>query len=119
MIYEYPSLQTTVTKTDLLDWLSGEMYKTQSHIYNPDTIKFIQQVTGQSSWSLVNQRLENSIHVFSKATFKQLGLSHWDKDVQLLLFLLLTFVPACILAVITTINLGFTLINMGLDRMHQ
>jgi hypothetical protein len=49
-IYEYNNLKNmnAITKQDLLDFLSGDLYKTEGNIFHENTNEFLVQMTGQS-----------------------------------------------------------------------
>lgn len=52
-IYEYRSLKSTITKLDLLEFLSGDTYLTSSHIFNDDTQAFLASLTNYKGASII------------------------------------------------------------------
>ena len=48
-IYEYNNLKSNeiITKQELLDFLSGDQFKTDGVVFHEDTNQFLVQITGQ------------------------------------------------------------------------
>ena len=74
-VYEYRRHNTQpLTKQDLLDYLSGDQFKTESHVYHENTKELLQQLTGRvSSFSLsvINRQIGEYFILKSVDFFKR------------------------------------------------
>lgn len=120
-VYRYQRIKTTVSKDDLLDYLSGENHKELSVIFREDTTEFLQSLTGMSKSSLgfYLTRMEEYFTTESKKVFNKIGLSHWSERVKIAMFMVVILVPIMIILVFATCALIFVIINYVLAFSHN
>lgn len=83
-IYDYAYHKSVITKEDLLDYLSSDNHKSQSHIWHEDTKEYLGHITGTMTTSGVNRYIvmvEDFLKTHSKKMFKSLELTHWKQEV--------------------------------------
>lgn len=45
-VYQYNNVKTQITKQDLLDFLSADLFKTEGVVYHEDTSQLLVEMTG-------------------------------------------------------------------------
>lgn len=121
-VYEYKKKKGEVlTQQAILDYLSGEVYKTESQVHAKNTLEYLENLTGKAaatSFEKLNKELTESFNKRSKAFFKDLGYSHWSANVKLTLYLFMTVVPAIIAISFMMTSVGVMLCNKFLWKLH-
>lgn len=58
------------------------------------------------------------LHDVAKSNFKKLGLSHWDNEAKIALFMFTFFVPVVLIFILVSLNAAFWIFNNTLNRLH-
>lgn len=113
-VYEYASMKSTVSKADLLEYLSGDNHIKSSLVKNEDTREYLKQLTGRVSadgWTPWLIKSEEYLQAKAKAIFKQAGLSHWSDTVKIPLFILAFMVPIFMIILYSCLAVMFSMVN--------
>ena len=115
-VYEYNNLKAmnSITKQDLLDFLSGDLYKTEGNIFHENTSEFLVQMTGQQLGTLqaLFKQFEEWMRVAAKKLFKKAGLSHWEESAKVIMLLIVIMIPVCFIFILTLLGIIFGIINL-------
>lgn len=116
-VYEYNNLKAmnSITKQDLLDFLSGDLYKTEGNIFHENTSEFLVQMTGQQLGTLQSlfKQFEEWMRVAAKKLFKKAGLSHWEESAKVIMLLIVIMIPVCFIFILTLLGIIFGIINLA------
>jgi hypothetical protein len=114
-VYEYNNLKNinSITKQDLLDFLSGDLYKTEGNIFHENTNEFLVQMTGQQlgSFQALFKQFEDWMRSAAKKVFKRAGLSHWEESAKVIILLIVIMIPLCFIFIMTLLGIIFGVIN--------
>ena len=104
----------SITKQDLLDFLSGDLYKTEGNIFHENTSEFLVQMTGQQLGTLqaLFKQFEEWMKVAAKKLFKKAGLSHWEESAKVIMLLIVIMIPVCFIFILTLLGIIFGIINL-------
>lgn len=102
-----------ISKQDLLDFLSGDLYKTEGNVFHENTNEFLVQMTGQQldSYQAIFKKFEDYTRSTAKKLFKKAGLSHWEESAKVILLLVIILIPVCFLLIMLLLGIIFGIIN--------